>query len=140
VCEGEVETIIRESFENKLVVPNSRRFAAWATLLALIGQGRYWASELAEQSWPTDPSQQLAILSLPTAERAQSWVDSRDEVVIKGNPPHKAIHFIQRSLHAPPPTTCAVLRVEAMVVRKAWIRTVRARFLPLGIQFSPASD
>jgi hypothetical protein len=87
VCEGEVETIIRESFENKLAVPDSRSFAAWTTLLALIGRGRHWASELAEQSWPSDPSQQLPILSLPTAERAESWLDSREEAIIKGNPP-----------------------------------------------------
>ena len=102
VCEGEVETIIRESFENTLAVPDSRSFAAWATLLALIGRGRHWASELAEQSWPSDPSQQLTILSLSTAERAQSWVNSRDEAVIKRNPPQEAFRFIQRSLRERP--------------------------------------
>jgi hypothetical protein len=98
VCEGEVETIIRESFENKLAVPDSRSSAAWATLLALIGRGRHWASELAEQSWPSDPSQQLTILSLSTAERVQSWVDSRNEAVIKRNPPQEALRVIRRSL------------------------------------------
>ena len=98
VCEGEVETIIRESFENKLAVLDSRSFAAWATLLALIGRGRHWASKLAEQSWPSDPSQQLTILSLPTAERAQSWVNSRVDAVIKRNPPQEALRFVRRLL------------------------------------------
>jgi len=102
VCEGEVETIIRESLESKLAVPNSRSFAAWATLLALIGRGRHWASELAEQSWPSDPTQQLTILSLSTAERAESWVNSREEAVIKRNPPHEAFRSIQRLFHGNP--------------------------------------
>jgi hypothetical protein len=99
VCEGEVETIIRESFENKLAVPDSKNFAVWATLLALIGRERHWASELAEQFWPSDPAQQLTILSLPTAERAMSWVNSREEAVIKRNPPQDAFRSIQRLLH-----------------------------------------
>jgi len=102
VCEGEVETIIRESLENKLAVPDSKSSAAWATLLALIGRGPHWASELAEQSWPSDPSQQLTILSLPTAERAESWVNSREEAVIKRNPPQEAFRFIQHLFHKRP--------------------------------------
>lgn len=101
-CEGEVETIVRESFENKLAVPDSRSLAAWATLLALVGRGLHWASELAEQSWPSDPSQQLTIFSLPTAERAKSWVDSRDEAVIKGNPPQEVLRFIRWSFREGP--------------------------------------
>src|SRR5262249_10809257 len=64
--------------------------------------GRHWASELAEQSWPLDPSQQLTILSLPTAERAKSWVDRRDEAVINENPPHEVLHFISRSFGESP--------------------------------------
>jgi hypothetical protein len=99
-CVGEVETIVRENLENKLAIPDSRSLAAWATLLALAGRDDLrWASELAELSWPSNPGQQLTILSLPKAERANSWVGSRAEAVIKGNPPQEVLRFIRRSLH-----------------------------------------
>jgi hypothetical protein len=102
VCAGEVETIVRESLEYKLAVPSPGNLTAWATLLALAGRGLQWASELAERSWPLDLSQQLAILSLPTAERAESWIGSRHEAVIKGNPPQEVWHVIWRPFREVP--------------------------------------
>src|SRR5262249_17472078 len=46
--------------------------------------------------------QQLTILSLPTAERAQSWINSREEAVIKRNPPQEAFRSIDRLFHERP--------------------------------------
>ena len=39
VCEGEVETVVRESLEHKLTILGPGSLTAWATLLALAGRG-----------------------------------------------------------------------------------------------------
>lgn len=97
VCEGEVETVVRENVENTLAVQGPGTLAAWATLLPLAGRGLRWASELADRSWPSDASEQLNLLSLPSADRAMSWVGDRVLTVIKHNPAHKVWHIIRRT-------------------------------------------
>jgi hypothetical protein len=135
VCEGEVETIVRESLENKLAIPGPGSIAAWTTLLVLVGRGLRWASELADWSWPSDPSQQLTILSLPTAERAESWVGSRKEAVIKGNPPQEVWRFIRRSFRERPRRPSRFYEWLPWVIERPGIEPFKFDFPRLGFSF-----
>ncbi|MGH9896328.1 MAG: hypothetical protein ACREA0_30910, partial [bacterium] len=131
---------MRENLGKKLAIIGPESFAAWATLLALIGRSCRWTVKLADDFWPQDPRQQLDVLSLPTAERAGAWVQDRIDSVIRTNSP-RAMQRLIRSIPVEPrrPWRFYELSYGRAYVRERQVRMIEISYCGLGFGVTPMS-
>ncbi len=91
IYEPQLEQIYLEEVTRRLYDPRDFiRVNAWSCLLDLVGCGVLWAQEIADGHWPSDPGDEVALLSQIPRVRSNRWTANKVFEAMRRSPVTKA--------------------------------------------------